>query len=190
MNHLKDKFLLAVINNDIFNMDIIHSLGFPINYDNDIALITASSYGKLISVMWLLNHIDSNVDINAQDGRPLISATKMKHYNVIFFLLEKGANINIQGCSSLIIACLNGYSDIVKLLLEYNVNYKIDNYYPLVIAATFGRESIVKMLLDAGSDPYTRNFEAINNANNNGHYNTVKILITHELIKKVNKTFL
>jgi len=179
----KEKFLSAVIKNDIFNMENLCNSGLSMNFDDDLPLLTAAINGKLISLMWLLNHYNSNVNINSQDGTVLICATKRKHYNMVFFLLEKGADVNMQSNLALLIACQNGYTDIVKLLLKYGANFRIDNNYPLILAATCGHLEIVKILLDLGANPFDRNFEAIRNANNNKHYHIVKMLAIHKLNK-------
>lgn len=98
----------------------------------------------------------NNNIINKKDKykkTPLITASFFDRYDIVNFLLLKGANINVKdnfGCTALMWASLAGNLKIVKLLLlnGANIYEKANNDDSVLIYAIKGNnKKIIKLLL-------------------------------------------
>ncbi len=126
---------------------------------------------------FLLQHGADINETNYNGESGLILAAKKGHFDVVKFLVEKGANLS-KGKSqynALYHAVENGHTEIVKFLLEQ----EIDPSGALVIAAEKGYEEILKTLLDHGGDINETNnkYTPLTCAVVRGGLNIVQILI-------------
>src|SRR3972149_1985973 len=99
-----------------------------------------------------------NCLINEKFNQLLCIASENGNVEVVFFLLNNGANVNQatnDGITPLYIASFKGYMGIVSLLLNNGANVnQADNvgYTPLDIASQKGLVEIVSLLLNHGAN--------------------------------------
>ena len=96
----------------------------------------------------------AEVDAKTTQGKtPLYIAARMKNYNVLELLIQKGANVNelCPNVSALFVAAENGDEKLAKILIDNNadINTKsaISGYTPLFWAATSNQKNIVHFLM-------------------------------------------
>jgi len=121
------------------------------------ALIKASENGDIETANTLLNQ-GADIDEFSIGHTPLMSAASYGKFDMVKFLLDRGAGINVKsdgGWTALKIASERGYSDIVKLLLDRgaDVNVRNEPYATaLHVAVLNNHANIVKMLIDKNAD--------------------------------------
>jgi ankyrin repeat protein len=155
-----------------------------------------AEYGLLYTTKKLLRLLEKNGTkitdwINTVDyfGRsPFILAVRGNRYEMIQFLLEKGARVNsiYGGCGTpLAIAVECGKEEVVKLLLEHGAD--VDKGfgpwgYPLYLASDNGHEQIVRMLIRKGANVErndTWHSSALYAAIRRGYEGIVKLLLEY-----------
>jgi len=157
----------------------------------DSALLSASSEGNLELVQKLVAH-GANLECRMLDigVGPLDRAAYNGHYDVVAYLLSKGANVNqtsTDGRTALWNAAQNGHLEIVQLLARHggNVNRTRDDdgVTALFIAAQNGRKEIVEFLLKNGADPNKARTDTggapLLVAAERGHKAIVELLLSH-----------
>lgn len=126
-------------------------------------LFCACERGILELYNLLINHTDPN-SLNKQNEKGttvLWIASCNKHVDIVFDLLNKGADPNIcnfKGDSPLIATIQKGAKVIVELLLEYNADMKLNNVNRdncILIACRNGQSEILDVLLSK-TDPETK----------------------------------
>jgi ankyrin repeat protein len=130
--------------------------------------------------------IDRTNAIDHVRDTPLIIAIQNNHYEMIQFLLERGANANFRGTglvSPLGDASWLGMEEVVKLLLEHDAEVNMDFLFwgnALYMASWRGHERVVRMLIEKGADvegnPRWRS-NALHVAVDSGHEQIVKLLL-------------
>ena len=138
----------------------------------NFVLIYAAKYGWSNILKCL---IEDGIDVNAQDGTPLVEAAQAGHYDMVKILIEHGGDKNLMG--SLYVVERSGHYDVVKFLLEHGAHKKSAD--ALVIAGKASREKIVSYLTELGFDMNQLYLTEIYLAVSKGRYNIVKILIEH-----------
>ena len=101
----------------------------------------------------------AKVDAKTPKGlTPLYIAAKMKNYNVLELLIQRGANVN-ELCpdeSDLFVAANNGDEKLAKILIENNADINIktatNGFTPLFWAAISNHNNIVNLLIENGAD--------------------------------------
>ena len=102
------------------------------------------------------------VDINFMTKRntnPLMLAAKNNHKDVVYLLLDRGAEPNMadqDGNTPLHEAANEGHKDVVQLLLDGGAEPNRadqDGWTPLHDAADEGHKDVVQLLLDGGAEP-------------------------------------
>ena len=88
---------------------------------------------------------------NEDKEKLLILACEKGHLEIIFFLLENGANIHIENDEPLRIAVKNEHTKIVEYLIENGANVNADEYI-LSWACETEQIKVVKLLVDNGAD--------------------------------------
>ncbi|MDR0287493.1 MAG: ankyrin repeat domain-containing protein [Clostridiales bacterium] len=96
-------------------------------------LYNAATQGKLNDAQQAVQDgANINFQVREQSLRsPLSQASQLGHYDIVEFLVEKGANINIRaadGTSPLMIAAYAGHFEIVKYLVEKGAELDFKNY--------------------------------------------------------------
>ena len=128
------------------------------NMGNNVIL--AAGQGDLAKVKRLIEQ--EGVDVNMQDpdgATALMSAVREGHYEVVKYLLDKGAKVDAQklpeGLTPLIIAAMTEQSEMVRLLLARgaNVNLLSPAGTALSLATFQGYSEIVNILLANGATP-------------------------------------
>ena len=130
----------------------------PLN-DSDHIRIEASA-GNVIALKALFEKSNLAVDVISQECTPLMYAASNCEYDVMDYLLRRGAdpNFNQRGYTVLMsaCACIKKYQEeqvkCVQLLMEYgsNVNARQSNgVTPLMLACKEGREMVVAELINA-----------------------------------------
>jgi len=100
---------------------------------------------------------DANVDGCYSYWTPLMLAAECGHYDVVQYLVEKGADVNDKDGMSmwkpLMRAVWNGHLDIVKYLVEKgaDVNAKYGRWTPMKLAADKGYLDVVEFLKQHGA---------------------------------------
>ena len=134
--------------------------------DNELAnIVSTGDLGRLEQ-----NILTKNV--NSTDGNGfslLMIASKEGHYNIVEYLVKKGANINYKGGNeaentSLILSIRYKHKNIYKFLIENGADVNLarnvlvgGGYYrditPLEYAIDFQEEEAVRLLLEKGASP-------------------------------------
>lgn len=134
--------------------------------DNELASIV--SKGDLARLEQAI--VTKNVNSMDQNGFSLLMiASKEGHYNIVEYLVKKGANINYKGGveaenTSLILSIRNKHKNISKFLIENGADVNLarnilvsGGYYrditPLEYAIDFQEEETVRLLLEKGASP-------------------------------------
>jgi len=135
--------------------------------------------------------IESGMDVNVTfNGTALDAAIKGKHFDVVQYLIENGANPNDSQVTTdtfgtpLVYAALYNSTDIANYLIDHgaSVNLATNNGVTPLLAASFsGDNEIVKLLLSKGADvnyvqPVTSNTPLLIAAYKK-HLDTVKLLV-------------
>ncbi len=102
--------------------------------------------------------LDEGANIDGINNEfPLFYAVNNNNYEIVEFLLEKGADVRKRSnhindnFTSLHVACANGNTDIVKLLIQYGADILKKDIYgntPLMIATLNNNVELVETLLD------------------------------------------
>ena len=95
----------------------------------------------------------AEVDAKTTQGKtPLYIAARMKNYNVLELLIQKGANVNelCPNVSALFVAAENGDERLAKILIENNAEINIktatNGFTPLFWAATSNHQNIANFI--------------------------------------------
>jgi ankyrin repeat protein len=139
---------------------------------------------RIYAVVNLL--LRSGADCNAldcADQAPLYYAVRRRNYELVTYLLERGADIN-TGVSVLNMAITNDDIAMVKLFLRAgsDVEGLVREFSPLWYAVEYGRDEIIPLLLQAGAQPlYDQegNEAPMQVAQKKGLWDVVKILLNH-----------
>jgi len=98
----------------------------------------------------------------------LHTAIRKKHYEVVKFLLDKGADINYTekdlGWTPIHSAAFSGSLDILTLLIDRGARVNVPSGYgdyPIHLAAHQGHLDIIKKLVSAGADPDQKSGEMV-----------------------------
>jgi hypothetical protein len=113
------------------------------------------------------------------------------HIGICYLLIQNGANVNIPnrgGITALMYAAGRGHTQVCKILLENGaaINAKSNDLSreltALMVAAEVGRDQTCKFLIENGADVYSiawsTEHTALDLASQNGHENTVRVLLT------------
>ena len=96
--------------------------------------------------------------INLEGNTPLIRASEYGHYEIVKYLVTKGAIVDLWDNAALILATQNGHLDITKYLVEkgatINDIYGIDTLWKIIEA---GRLDMIKYLINSGFDIHFHN---------------------------------
>ncbi|CZR64859.1 uncharacterized protein PAC_14758 [Phialocephala subalpina] len=164
--------------------------------DNQSAFNVACDEGHLEIIKMIMKRREVNLSAkNRYDETPLQSVARKGHFEIVKFLIDKGAltNDHIQGNQALIGAASAGHFEIVKLLcgigkVDPNVQDK-QGISPLCYAAKSRDEStykenglkIAKFLLEKGADATLVGEYSgpLNEAALFGHLEMAKLLLEH-----------
>jgi ankyrin repeat protein len=113
------------------------------------------------NLMYIKSVIDNNnelVDYVTIWGTWLHDASRYGMYDVVKYLIEKGANVNVKGgnrnAGPLTNAAFKGHKDIIELLLENGAILDTSDFdvNPLFAAIYNGHIDVVKYLVENGID--------------------------------------
>ena len=158
-------------------------------HDNYTPLISAAKNGKVECVRILCELGHANIDKKAgwNETNALMKAAEKGHNEVVFTLLELGADINLRnsfGNTALMLAAEKGRSDAVTMLLSWTASIDMDvmnqyQYTALILAAENGYKYCVELLLKFGANANLRNMfgkTALIMAAENGEPEVVEVL--------------
>ncbi|MBW5397594.1 ankyrin repeat domain-containing protein, partial [Brachyspira pilosicoli] len=106
--------------------------------------------------------LESKINDDSSDYTPLMIAVYKEDYDMVKYLLDKGANPNAsnnENKTALMIAIANNNFDISKLLIQQGANINTQDEYgytALMRAAMIGSYEMVKFLLENGADANTK----------------------------------
>ena len=107
-------------------------------------------------------NLESRINDDDSDYTPLMIAVYKEDYDMVKYLLDKGANpnaVNNEKKTALMIANDEGNNNIAKLLIEQGANINTqdeDGCTALMTAALIGDYEMVKFLLENGADINTK----------------------------------
>ena len=192
--------LLAALYKSHFRVaDLLYSHGAVVDVPVQFArtpLHTASMYGRVDIMRWLLNH---GADANAQKGdrwTPLHLAAHNMHPEAVQVLLEHGADANPQNGEdktplyealfySGTSLDLKVVIDIVRRLLEHGADPNIGNHSqstPLHRASSKGWVEVARLLLSFGANVDEKDEEGrtpFHVTSSKGHHETTNLLLEH-----------
>jgi len=131
-----------------------------VDHQGNTPLIWASLYGRNDIVSQLIQNYDVPINVQNFEGEsPLSAAVRNGNFDLVNFLLEKGANANLSNirCETpLHLAACLGYLDICKELIRYGALIDLEDDCgdtPLHWAVREEKLEIVELLLSVGADP-------------------------------------
>ncbi|AKI80634.1 putative ankyrin repeat protein [Acanthamoeba polyphaga mimivirus] len=116
------------------------SEGADVNAE-DVLTVTFASRGNHIKILELL--FTQKIDIK-KNREALHSACNNGHYEIVKFLISKGAIIDN---SMLVIAAYQGHLDIVKYLVSNGVDISHHDFYALEVALEKGHQEVADYLI-------------------------------------------
>uniref|UniRef100_A0AAF5PWA4 K Homology domain-containing protein n=1 Tax=Wuchereria bancrofti TaxID=6293 RepID=A0AAF5PWA4_WUCBA len=159
------------------------------NDNGHCALMEAASSGYLDVVSLLVQHGFQVLPCNQNDLKvglesALTLAAYKGHYDVVQYLLEKGANKHKEELhTALMEASMDGHYEVAKLLLDNDapVNLASDSFEsPLTLAACGGHPDLVRLLLERGAiveEVNDEGYTPLMEASREGHLEVVRLLI-------------
>ncbi|AVL94569.1 ankyrin repeat protein [Moumouvirus australiensis] len=96
--------------------------------------------------------IQLGVDIHIDNDLPLRWAARNGYFNIVEYLLNKGANCQALDNEALISACENGFFDVVKLLVSKGSDIQARENAAIRAATRQNHFEIVKYLIKGGAD--------------------------------------
>ncbi|EJD73951.1 KH domain-containing protein [Loa loa] len=159
------------------------------NDNGHCALMEAASSGYLDVVSLLVQHGFQVLPCNQSDLKvglesALTLAAYKGHYDVVQYLLEKGANKYKEELhTALMEASMDGHYEVAKLLLDNGapVNLASDSFEsPLTLAACGGHPDLVRLLLERGAiveEVNDEGYTPLMEASREGHLEVVRLLI-------------
>jgi ankyrin repeat protein len=191
----KKKLIYAAGKGDLSLVkELIEDYGIDINsatsdYDGMTALISASKWGNLEIVHYLVEHgANVNAAMTTDGMTALMWACEKGHLEIVRYLVGHGANVNAArtdgGHTSLMWACFKGHLEIVRCLVEHGANVNAartnDGITALMWACAKGHLEIVRCLVENGANvnaAYTDNgMTALMSASSSGRLEIVRYL--------------
>lgn len=161
-------------------------------------LFMASRGGDLARVKRTLNR-GANIEAFAYSGfSPLFRAIQSKHFDVAFYLIQRGANVNetVSSWGSTAplfeVVLQRGSPELAEALIAHGAKVDwqdSDGFSPLTLAAMQGNAPMVKSLIRAGANLYLKdkhNLIALERARYAQQTATVRLLENAMRAKKAN----
>lgn len=95
---------------------------------------------------------NKNIDIDADNGRALVSASALGRDEIVSFLLECGASPNLQDGMALILAVKNNHFTTCKKLLEFGASPILKDGLAIKMACININHSIIELIILHGYD--------------------------------------
>ncbi|KAJ5651018.1 uncharacterized protein N7484_004741 [Penicillium longicatenatum] len=160
----------------------------PINTGR-VPFYTAARNGSLELVRLLYEYSpDINVSTQEDQWTPLNVAADLGHFEVVKFLIEKGADISIPNSARwtpVNSAAESGHLEVVKILVENGADIEVPNttsMTPLYSAALRNHPQVVEYLLEQGARTdvqHEHGWTPLNCAAEDGFIEVAKMLIDH-----------
>ncbi|KAL8655694.1 MAG: hypothetical protein Q9226_002942 [Calogaya cf. arnoldii] len=128
--------------------------------DNDDTALELACEGGHETIVELLISRGSDVNLRRAGGYgyPLSAASERGFYDIVYLLLQKGANVNNQGghyLNALQAAASSGSESIIRLLIDSGAHINVQGGAfgdPLRAASIRGHHTIVKILVEHGAN--------------------------------------
>jgi ankyrin repeat protein len=151
------------LNKNLWIKKLSHDFGFY--YDGKTAKESPDIYYKL------LYKNQNKLDLQ------LINAAKLGYFDIVKYLVDKGANIHAYDENSLILASDGGHLDVVKYLVDNGADVNAGYGDALIYASRNGHLDVVKYLAEMGADIHAEHDSALSFASGEGHLDVVKFLV-------------
>jgi len=149
-------------------------------------IVEAAKNGDFQAVKNILKHDPSKLDAKNEDGYTALHWACMRaHWDVVKYLIEKGADLNVvggDGGTQINWAVHHDNVDIIKILIDKGAKLNIRNQWGMTELHTAiwrGNIHVVGYLLDHGSDPTIKTNEgwtAMHYAYRSGHDKVIELL--------------
>jgi len=149
-------------------------------------IVEAAKNGDFQAVKNILENDPSKLDVKNEDGYTALHWACMRaHWDVVKYLIEKGADLNVvggDGGTQINWAVHHDNVDIIKILIEKGAKLNIRNQWGMTELHTAiwrGNIHVVGYLLDHGSDPNIKTNEgwtSMHYAYRSGHDNVIALL--------------
>jgi ankyrin repeat protein len=193
---------LAVADNVLGQVQFLMSTGsdplaLPINpygslhnsNKNPFCLATYMGRIEILDYFLQQGYASAINDVATNDLPPLLAASWSGHVNIVFRLIQCGANVRLQGSknnTSLFWASARGHVNVARILVDNGAGLDINlanaqGLTPLVVAAQHGRTEVVRYLISVGADVSASNKKqqtAMHLAAHGGHTDTIRVLLT------------
>jgi ankyrin repeat protein len=114
-------------------------------------------------VIYLVEEKGADIEVVNEEGlTPLLIASINEKYNIVKYLISKGANVNAQGSikhgyidTPLMFYCHRNNLEMIKFLVKNGANLEISNFYgstPFMGSIQLNNLNLAQYLLDAGAD--------------------------------------
>lgn len=120
--------------------------------------------------------------------RILLNAVEYNYFDIVDYIIPKGAMIHYNNYECLIRSVSNGHVQTTKVLLDHEANVNIANDVCLSIACKENYHPLVLLLLQYGANPDARN-SLIKYACKYNHAGLVKYCIEHKCDIHINEDF-
>ncbi|UCE40251.1 MAG: ankyrin repeat domain-containing protein [Candidatus Aminicenantes bacterium] len=155
-------------------------------FKTDESIVEVAKNGDLKTVKAILDKNPSLLNIKNQNGYTALHWACMRaHWNIVRYLVEKGADLNVvggDGGTQINWAVHHDNVEIIKLLLANGAKLNSQNQWGMTELHTAiwrGNINVVRFLLDHGSDPDIKTKEgwtAMHYAYRSGHDNIIEML--------------
>ena len=136
----------------------------------------ACEVGNERIVQFLLTSVRNKINVNCQNGLPLIMACRNGYMNLVILLVEKYCAIASE--LALTHACKHGHIEIAtRMISRYSVSPDACEGWALIEACDNGYAHVVEMLLEAGADPRSKDQLGLNKACSNGYMEILDIFL-------------
>jgi hypothetical protein len=143
-----ETILYCMERSSIESIQLLIDYGLDLSkYEKDGILARSCRRSNPCVTKMLLN---CGIDINALNGKALLTACECENINIVELLLESGANPNLNNGQELYLSISSNNKTLAQLLFQYGADINLLNKYLL---KTINISEFDQLILDHGLDP-------------------------------------